>query len=116
MSDCAKILFEDKQILDDFFQETEDEDDQSVESSQEEESGEEECLSLEYPNSQYDSETGFQTKRVCDDVPPHLLKSYFRISINDKDKYIHKSTACWVLTDQNQKLSSDRTQRVTQTR
>lgn len=116
ISDCAKILFEDKQILDDFFQETEDEDDQSVESSQQEESGEEECLSLEYPNSQYDSETGFQTKRVCDDVPPHLLKSYFRISINDKDKYIHKSTACWVLTDQNQKLSSDRTQRVTQTR
>ena len=115
MSSFVMTFFEDKQILDEFSQETED-DHESLESQQDEESDEGEFSFLEYPDEPNGSETVFRTKRVCDDVSSHLLKSYFKILINDEEKYVHKSTACWLLTEQNQRLSSDRKQRVTQSK
>jgi hypothetical protein len=90
LSYYAKALFEDRAILDEFYQEVND--DANV------------------------SEATLRTTRVCDSVPAHLSQSYFKVRINDKYKFIHKSTACWVLTEQNQKLSPDRTRRVTQTK
>ena len=96
----ARVLFEDKGILDDFFQENDDDDD---------------VISIFRYHDDPDSlQSIFRTIRVCDNVPPHLLRSYFKVRINHRDKFIHKSTACWILTEQNQKLSADRTQRVTQ--
>ncbi|CAF3406395.1 unnamed protein product, partial [Rotaria socialis] len=39
-------------------------------------------------------------------------KKYFRIYIGSSLKYIHKQTACWMLTDNRSHLSSDRLVRV----
>ncbi len=58
----------------------------------------------------------FRGMRLSENVPSHLTQSYFKIHINGQDKYIHKSSACWALTDNNQKLSADRTKRVTQSK
>lgn len=56
----------------------------------------------------------FRGMRVVDNVPPSLANSYFSIKIDGRKKMIHKQTACWLLTDDKAKLSSDRTQRVRQ--
>ena len=67
----------------------------------------------EHPDS---LQPDFHGMRVFDGIPSHLEQSYFKIRINQQEKYIHKSTACWILTDSSQKLSSDRTKRVTQSK
>ena len=115
MSGYAKMLFEDKQILDEFSQENDDID-EVFNYQPDDDSDEDDDSFLEYLNDSDGREPTFRAKRICDDVPSNLLSSYFKIRISDKDKFIHKSTACWLLTDQNQKLSSDRTRRVTQTK
>ena len=115
MSGYAKMLFEDKQILDEFSQENDDID-EVFNYQPDDDSDEDDDSFLEHLNDSDGREPTFRTKRICGDVPSHLLTSYFKIRINDKDKFIHKSTACWLLTDQNQKRSSDRTRRVTQTK
>jgi len=56
----------------------------------------------------------FHGMRVCDTIPSSLAKSYFRVELDGKKKYIHKRTACWLLTDINNRLSADRLRRVQQ--
>ncbi|CAF3024631.1 unnamed protein product [Rotaria sp. Silwood2] len=118
LNNYARVLFEDKQILDIFSQENADDDDDDWEvygSEADNENDDDDVISiLRYHDDPDSLQPTFRTIRVCDNVPSHLLQSYFKVRINDKDKLIHKSTACWILTEQNRKLSADRTQRVTQ--
>lgn len=102
LSKYAKALFEDREILDKMSQEVnddEDDDHQEIyEIEDDEDDLEEEYSMLDYPDAANASEATFRTTRVCDNVPAHLSQSYFKMRINDKYKYMHKSTACWVLT------------------
>ncbi len=45
---------------------------------------------------------------VFNKVEPHTENFYFEVTINDDKKYTHKETACWLLTDENTKLSNNR--------
>ncbi|CAF1656724.1 unnamed protein product [Rotaria magnacalcarata] len=51
-------------------------------------------------------------KGVRDTINPELKDSYFLVNIDGKRKYLHKNTAIWYMTDEKQKLSSDRLKRV----
>jgi hypothetical protein len=57
----------------------------------------------------------FVGMKVFNTVEPHIEHSYFKARINDGSKYIHKQTACWLLTGEKSKLSNDRLLRVQQT-
>ncbi|CAF1140203.1 unnamed protein product [Rotaria magnacalcarata] len=59
--------------------------------------------------------TNFQGINIRDNIDPDDLKSFFKIKINNKIKYLHKQSACWLLTDENTHISSDRLSRVMQT-
>ncbi|CAF0829497.1 unnamed protein product [Adineta steineri] len=50
--------------------------------------------------------------RIADDINPALMQSYFKIKINDNIKYLHKQSACWLLTSNLTNLSNDRLARV----
>jgi hypothetical protein len=54
----------------------------------------------------------FQGCRIFDKVNPQQVNKYFRIRIGTSLKYLHKQTACWLLTDNRSRLSSDRLIRV----
>jgi hypothetical protein len=54
----------------------------------------------------------FQGCRIYDKVNPQQINKYFRIRLGSSLKYLHKQTACWILTDSKQRLSSDRLVRV----
>jgi hypothetical protein len=54
----------------------------------------------------------FQGCRIYDKVSPQQINKYFRIRLGSSLKYLHKQTACWMLTDSKQRLSSDRLVRV----
>lgn len=121
LNDYARVLFEEKGILDHFSQENgDDEDDEcpidGSDANHDDDDDDDVFNVLRYPDDQCTSQPTIRTIRVCDSVPPHLFQSYFKVRINSKEKFIHKSTACWVLTEQNRKLSADRTKRVTQTK
>ncbi|CAF1583850.1 unnamed protein product [Adineta steineri] len=58
------------------------------------------------------TKSDFNGIRIVDDINPALRQSYFKIKINDKIKYLHKQSACWLLTNNITKLSSDRLSRV----
>ncbi|CAF2709092.1 unnamed protein product [Rotaria sp. Silwood2] len=78
------------------------------------------------PNSTDDEEEGnviaidvphtaqkkFNGCRIYDKINPQQSKKYFRIRIGSSYKFIHKQTACWLLTTDKQRLSSDRLIRV----
>ncbi|CAF2386183.1 unnamed protein product [Rotaria sp. Silwood2] len=57
--------------------------------------------------------THFHGMRVYDNIPSQS-KSYFCVEIDGKKKFIHKQTACWLLTDEKASLSADRVKRVQQ--
>ena len=59
--------------------------------------------------------TDFTGLNIKEPVPVDQEKSYFKIKINDTDKFLHKSTACYLRTKDNNSLSADRLSRVTQT-
>ncbi|CAF4637549.1 unnamed protein product, partial [Rotaria sp. Silwood2] len=40
----------------------------------------------------------FVGMKVLNTVQPHIEHSYFKVKINDDTKYMHKQTACWLLT------------------
>lgn len=50
--------------------------------------------------------------RIFDSIDARQSNSFFRVKINNKEKYMHKQTASWCLTKNNVKLSSDRVKRV----
>ena len=56
--------------------------------------------------------TTFHGMRIRYSIGTNLADSYFRVIINNTEKYIHKQTACWMLTENNICLSSDRLSRV----
>lgn len=57
-------------------------------------------------------DTEFNGMRLFDTVSKESIKSYFQVEINGKKKYIHKQTACWLLTEEKMVLSNDRLIRV----
>ena len=57
----------------------------------------------------------FTGTRIFDSINPALKNSYFQVQINNKTKFIHKQTACWLLTDKASRLSADRLSRVIET-
>ncbi|CAF3996865.1 unnamed protein product, partial [Rotaria sp. Silwood1] len=54
----------------------------------------------------------FNGIRIFDSINPALKSSHFQVQINNKPKFIHKQTACWLLTDKASRLSADRLSRV----
>jgi hypothetical protein len=54
----------------------------------------------------------FRGMRVYDNVKPSVAQSYFKLTINGIPKFLHKQTACWMLTHEKSSLSSDRLNRV----
>ncbi len=53
--------------------------------------------------------------KVLNTVKHHIEHSYSKVTINDNTKYIHKQTACWLLTGEKSKISNDRLLRVQET-
>lgn len=84
-----------------------DEYDGNTESSSEDET--EELL----PNSSR-KPSQFKGVRIFDEISTSKMNSYFRVKNNGNEKFMHKQTACWLLTDSKLTLSSDRCQRVQQ--
>ncbi|CAF1501273.1 unnamed protein product [Adineta steineri] len=56
--------------------------------------------------------TDFSGMRMKDTIPSELANSYLKVKINDTLKFLHKQAAVWLLTDKNDRLSSDRLSRV----
>ena len=114
----VRMIFDDRRILDSYAPETGDDDDESENDYGLDDFVEDdEFLSVLSFHEDPDSvQPELRGMRVHDVIPSHLEQSYFKILINQQEKYIHKSTACWLLTDTHQKLSSDRTKRVTQSK
>lgn len=56
----------------------------------------------------------FNGIRIVDNINPALRQSYFKVKINDRIKYLHKQSACWLQSNNVMKLSSDRLSRVMQ--
>ncbi|CAF1526358.1 unnamed protein product [Rotaria sordida] len=42
----------------------------------------------------------FSGIKVGDTIKPVIQNSYFKVSINNQTKYLHKQSACWLLTDE----------------
>jgi len=59
--------------------------------------------------------TSFHGLNIKDKVPVDQEKAYFKIKINDTNKFLHKSTACYLLKKDSNSLSTDRLSRVIQT-
>jgi hypothetical protein len=57
----------------------------------------------------------FDGMRIRDIVHPRLHDSYFKMKTNGQQKFIHKQSACWLVTDEVMQLSKDRLSRVIQT-
>ena len=92
--------------------------DSSIESDIDSGSGQEESDSgsdQEESDSEYSSNVDgcqFRGMRVYDNVKPTVAQSYFQLTINGIPKFLHKQTACWMLTHEKSPLSSDRLHRV----
>ncbi|CAM4810979.1 unnamed protein product [Rotaria magnacalcarata] len=46
--------------------------------------------------------------KVADKVEPHIEHTYFKVKLNHDTKFLHKQTACRLLTEEKSKLSNDR--------
>ncbi|CAF1288691.1 unnamed protein product [Didymodactylos carnosus] len=60
--------------------------------------------------------TDLRGMRIRHEVPKDQQNCYFKIKINGTEKFLHKQTACFLLTNENSTLSSDRLSRVMQMR
>ncbi|CAF1555360.1 unnamed protein product [Rotaria magnacalcarata] len=56
----------------------------------------------------------FSGVKVVDQVEPHIEHTYFKAKLNHDTKFLHKQTACWLLTEEKSTLSNDRLLRVQQ--
>ncbi|CAF1245709.1 unnamed protein product [Rotaria sordida] len=56
----------------------------------------------------------FNGINIRDKINMEQENCYFKIKINGVVKYMHKQTACWILTEENGKVSTDRLSRVMQ--
>ncbi|CAF2110349.1 unnamed protein product [Rotaria magnacalcarata] len=57
----------------------------------------------------------FNGLKIRDNINMEQKDHYFKIKINDTVKYVHKQTTCWILTNENGRLSTDRLRRVMET-
>ena len=64
------------------------------------------------------STASFEGMRIYENINPDQADSYFKVvrEGNSKEMYLHKQTACWLLTDKKSISSSDRLIRVQQTK
>lgn len=62
------------------------------------------------------SKETFEGMRIFDKINPSRRSHYFRITINDKPKFLHKQTAVRLLSTTKNRLSSDRALRIQRTR
>ncbi|CAF2057856.1 unnamed protein product [Rotaria magnacalcarata] len=56
--------------------------------------------------------SSYQGMRLFDNVEQELAHSYFKVSVNNESKYLHKQAACWILEKDKTSLSSNRLSRV----
>ncbi|CAF4394140.1 unnamed protein product, partial [Rotaria magnacalcarata] len=56
----------------------------------------------------------FSGVKVADKVEPHIEHTYFKVKLNHDTKFLHKQTACWLLTEEKSTLSNDRLLRMQQ--
>ncbi|CAF2664039.1 unnamed protein product [Rotaria sp. Silwood2] len=115
-----------QQVFDDPSEETnnedEDEEDTDEEDTDEEDAEEEDTDEDEVQDLSHvlldSSNASFRGMRVKESIDPKQSDSFFKVRReNDTtDVYIHKQTACWVLTNEKSSLSSDRLKRVTQSK
>ena len=56
----------------------------------------------------------FYGVRIYDDVNSSHVQHYFKINVNNQQKFLHKQTAAYILTKDKNHLSSDRLSRVQQ--
>lgn len=68
----------------------------------------------EYEELLNSTKSEFEGIGIFDEINPKLKPSFFKIKINGNVKYLHKQSACWLLTKQLNKLSNDRLSRVMQ--
>jgi len=76
-----------------------------LDSDEDQEESDSECL------SNVDNCT-FRGMRVYDSIKPSVAQSYFKVAINGQTKFLHKQTACWLLTNEKLSFSSHRVIRV----
>ncbi|CAF2961111.1 unnamed protein product [Rotaria sp. Silwood2] len=50
--------------------------------------------------------------RLFSDIKQELSHTFFKVSINNENKFLHKQAACWVLEKEKCSLSADRSSRV----
>ncbi|CAF1556262.1 unnamed protein product, partial [Adineta ricciae] len=53
-------------------------------------------------NNEYNMKTiktNFNNMKIFDEIELSRRDSYFKMKINDSYKYVHKQSACWLLTD-----------------
>ena len=60
------------------------------------------------------TKSNFDGIKIRDRINPALEHSYFKIKLNDKVKYLHKQSACWLLSNNITKLFSNRLSRIAQ--
>ena len=61
------------------------------------------------------TKTNFNGIKIHNRIDPKMKDAYFQVKINSHQKFVHKQSACWLLTDSNNRLSNDRLSRVMQT-
>ena len=44
---------------------------------------------------------------MYDAIKPGGQNTYFKVSMKNQTKYLHKQSACWLLTEETNKLSND---------
>jgi hypothetical protein len=81
----------------------------SPNNTDDEEEEEGNVIAIDVPHT---AQKKFNGCRIYDKINPQQSKKYFRIRIGSSYKFIHKQTACWLLTTHKQRLSSDRLIRV----
>jgi hypothetical protein len=81
------------------------------ENGEDDPNGEEENLAKDLSKVR---QKNFRGCRIYDKVSATNAFKFFRIRVGNSIKYVHKQTACWLLTDGKNRLSSDRLVRVRQ--
>ncbi|CAF3925446.1 unnamed protein product [Rotaria sordida] len=79
------------------------------------ENSESECEDSDNEPETKSTKDNYNGMRIYSSVADKDKRKFFKMEINGKQKYIHKQTAAWYLTNKNNRLSSDRTVRVQQT-
>ena len=71
-------------------------------------------LTLKMMTALNSTKSTFEGIKIRERINLSLEHSYFEIKLNDKMKYLHKQSACWLLSSSTTTLSNDRLSRVVQ--